>query len=154
MRPTVDARTGLEIIPPDECRALLRADSVGRLAVIDGGTPFVFPVNYVVDGEAVVFRSADGTKVSSGTRHPVAFEVDVIDRQHRTGWSVVVTGRLEEVTQFDSATLERVQALPVEPWAGGDRPHWMRLVPTRISGRRIPARPEASGTESTGGSAG
>ncbi|HKY66579.1 MAG TPA: pyridoxamine 5'-phosphate oxidase family protein [Acidimicrobiales bacterium] len=152
MRPTLDARTGLEIIPPDECRALLRADDLGRLAIVDGGTPAVFPVNYVVDGDAVVFRTAAGTKLSAGTRHPVAFEVDAIDRGRRTGWSVVVTGRLEEVTHFDAATLDRVQALPVDPWAGGDRPHWMRLVPTRISGRRIPAghrpaRPEGVPSE-------
>ena len=153
MRPNVAARTGLEIIPPDECRALLRADDVGRLAVIDGGAPAVFPVNYVVDGDAVVFRTAEGTKLSAGTRHSVAFEVDAIDRQQRTGWSVVVTGRLEEATRFDAATLERVQALPVEPWAGGDRPHWMRLVPTRITGRRIPARrgPDGGSTEAPAG---
>lgn len=137
MKRTIDARTGLEIIDPDECRRLLATDEVGRLAVIDGGTPAVFPVNYVVDGDGVVFRTAAGTKLAAGTRHPVAFEIDAFDRTSRTGWSVVLTGHLEEATTFDAATLERVRALPVEPWAGGDKPHWMRLVPTRVSGRRI-----------------
>lgn len=138
MRPTFDARTGLEIIPPDDCRKLLASDEIGRLAIVDGGTPAVFPVNYVFDGHAVVFRTAPGTKLSSGPRGPATFEIDAFDRAQRTGWSVVVTGRLEEVTEFDAATLERVRALPVEPWAGGERPHWMQLVPSRISGRRIP----------------
>ena len=52
---------------------------------------------------------------------------------------MVVTGRLEEVTEFDAPALERVRSLPVEPWAGGERAHWMQLVPSRISGRRIPS---------------
>jgi|RhiMethySRZTD1v2_1073278.scaffolds.fasta_scaffold00968_28 uncharacterized protein len=139
MRSSIDARTGLEVIPPDECRALLRAEEIGRLAIIDGGTPAVFPVNYVYDGEAVVFRTAPGTKLSAGPRASASFEIDEFDRRNRTGWSVVAVGRLEEVTQFDAATLDRVRRLPVDPWAGGDRPHWMRLVPSRVTGRRIPA---------------
>jgi hypothetical protein len=50
---------------------------------------------------------------------------------------VVATGRLEEVTPYDAATYERVRRLPVDPWAGGDKAHWMRLVPDRVTGRRI-----------------
>ena len=141
VHPTLDARTGLETIPPDECRRLLAGDEIGRLAIVDGGTPMVFPVNYVLDGEAIVFRTAPGTKLSSGPRHRATFEVDWFDRSRRTGWSVVATGRLEEVTHFDAATHDRVRALPVDPWAGGDRPHWMRLVPSRVTGRRIPDVP-------------
>ncbi|MBN2623445.1 MAG: pyridoxamine 5'-phosphate oxidase family protein [Acidimicrobiales bacterium] len=137
MKRTIDARTGLEVIDPDECRRLLGGDVVGRLAIVDGGTPVVFPVNYVLDGDAVVFRTAPGTKLAVGPRGAVAFEIDDIDRTTRTGWSVLVTGRLEEVTEFDGATLERVKQLPVEPWSGGDTPHWMRLVPSRVTGRRI-----------------
>jgi nitroimidazol reductase NimA-like FMN-containing flavoprotein (pyridoxamine 5'-phosphate oxidase superfamily) len=139
MKRTIDARTGLEIIDPDECRRLLASDDVGRLAIVDGGTPLVFPVNYVLDGDAVVFRTAPGTKLASGPRGSVAFEVDEVDRARHTGWSVLVVGHLEEVTHFDAATLERVSALPVEPWSGGDKPHWMRLVPRRVTGRRIAA---------------
>jgi len=138
VRPTIDARTGLEIIPPDDCRQLLAADEIGRLAIVDGGTPAVFPVNYVFDGRSVVFRTAPGTKLSAARRSPATFEIDAFDREHRTGWSVVVTGRLEEVTEFDAAARDRVRALPVEPWAGGDRAHWMQLVVSRVSGRRIP----------------
>ncbi|HEX6419474.1 MAG TPA: pyridoxamine 5'-phosphate oxidase family protein [Acidimicrobiales bacterium] len=140
MKRTIDARTGLEIIEPDECRRLLATDDVGRLAIVDGGTPLVFPVNYALDGEAVVFRTAPGTKLAAGPRGAVSFEVDAIDRTTRTGWSVLVVGHLEEVDRFDAATLERVRTLPVEPWSGGDTPHWMRLVPKRVTGRRIAAR--------------
>jgi uncharacterized protein len=64
MRRMLDARTGLEVIDPDECRRLLAGDEIGRLAVADGGAPTVVPVNYVVDGDAVVFRTAPGTKLA------------------------------------------------------------------------------------------
>jgi nitroimidazol reductase NimA-like FMN-containing flavoprotein (pyridoxamine 5'-phosphate oxidase superfamily) len=137
MKRTIDARTGLEVLDHDECVQLLAADEVGRLALVDGGAPVVFPVNYRLDGEAIVFRTAPGTKLAAGPRAPVAFEVDAFDRTTRTGWSVVATGRLEEVTQFDPSTYRRMKDMPVEPWAGGERPHWMRLVPNRITGRRI-----------------
>lgn len=139
MKRNIDARTGLEIIDPDECRQLLAGDDVGRLVLVDGGTPSVFPVNYALDGEAVVFRTAPGTKLAHALSGPAAFEIDEFDRAAHTGWSVIVTGHLEEVTAFDAETFDRVTRLPVEPWSGGDKPHWLRLVPSRISGRRIGA---------------
>jgi len=137
MKRTIDTRTGLEIIDPEECRRLLAAEEIGRLAVIDGGSPALFPVNYALDGDAVVFRTAQGTKLQAGPRGRVVFEIDHFDRGTRSGWSVIVGGRLEEVSPYDAETLERVAGLPLAPWARGDKPHWMRLVPDRISGRRI-----------------
>lgn len=53
------------------------------------------------------------------------------------GWSVVATGRLEEISPYDSSTLERVRSLPVMPWATGEKHHWMRLVPDRITWLRV-----------------
>ena len=134
---TADARTGIEWLDRDECLRLLAADHMGRLGVIAGGAPAVFPVNYALDGEAVVFRTDPGTKLDLGPRAPACFEVDCFDRAQHTGWSVVVAGRLEEVTSYDSATLERVRGLAVVPWVGGARAHWVRLVPDRITGRRL-----------------
>jgi nitroimidazol reductase NimA-like FMN-containing flavoprotein (pyridoxamine 5'-phosphate oxidase superfamily) len=137
MKRSIDARTGIEWIDRDECLRLLAGDEVGRLAVVTGGAPAIFPVNYVLDGDSIIFRTDEGTKLRSAGRAPAYFEIDDIDRQHRTGWSVVVSGRLEEVTQFDGRTLQRIQELPVDPWAGGAKAHWMRLVSDRITGRRV-----------------
>ena len=133
----VDARTGIDHIDRDECLRLLADDEIGRLAVNDGGVPTIFPVNYRLDGEAIVFRTAPGTKLQHGPRSLACFEIDRFFRDARTGWSVVVVGRLDEVTHYDARTLARVKELPVDPWADGDKPHWMRLVPTRITGRRV-----------------
>ena len=136
----LDGRTGMERLTTEECLALLATDEIGRLGLVDFGTPVVLPVNYALDGDAIVFRTDPGTKLSRGQGARACFEVDAFDRSRRSGWSVVVTGRLEEVTSFDPDTLVRVRGLPIEPWGGGDKQHWMRLTPDRITGRRIPPK--------------
>ncbi len=120
-----------------ECLDLLATDSVGRLAVLDGRTPTILPVNYALDGEDIVFRTDPGLKLATGPRGPASFEVDDLDRSTRSGWSVVVSGRLEEVTLYDARRWQRVHDLAIDPWAGGEKAHWMRLVGTRITGRRL-----------------
>ena len=137
---TIDRRTGLEVLDRDTCLGLLAGEDVGRLAMATGGAPLVFPVNYALDGETLVFRTDPGTKLDHAGRGRVAFEIDGLDREARTGWSVVVTGRLEEVTHYDTARFERVRRLPIEPWAGGEKAHWLRLIPSRITGRRVGGR--------------
>lgn len=134
---TTDARTGLAWLDREQCLAFLAEEEVGRLAFVVGGTPAIVPVNYRLDGDIVVFRTGPGAKLDDGPGRRVSFEIDSFDRGRRRGWSVVVTGRLEEVTPYDSAAYERVAGLGVDPWAEGDRSHWLRLVPTRITGRRI-----------------
>jgi nitroimidazol reductase NimA-like FMN-containing flavoprotein (pyridoxamine 5'-phosphate oxidase superfamily) len=129
----------IESLERDECLQLLAHDEIGRLAVNVFNLPVVFPVNYRLDGEAIVFRTDEGTKQSRGHWAAVSFEIDHFDRVARLGWSVVVKGRLEEVTAADHETFDRVHALAVDPWGGGDKLHWMRLVPQDISGRRIVA---------------
>ena len=61
---------------------------------------------------------------------------DDIDVPTATGWSVVVRGRLEEVTHSDRDLFERVADL-AKPWAEGEKPHVLRLVAESIQGRRI-----------------
>ena len=130
-----DARTGIEWLDREVCLALLRHEVVGRIAVCAAGVPTIFPVNFTMDGDSIVFRTAAGTKLTAGLREPVCFEIDRMDRVRRAGWSVLVTGRLEEVTPFDGPTHERVSSLTIDPWADGEKPHVLRLVPDRISGR-------------------
>jgi nitroimidazol reductase NimA-like FMN-containing flavoprotein (pyridoxamine 5'-phosphate oxidase superfamily) len=131
-----DARTGIEMMDRQLCLRLLAADEIGRLAVVSGGAPVILPVNYVLDDEAIVMRTAPGTKLE-GARGAACFEIDAFDRAHRHGWSVVVTGRLEEVDRYAPRDLAHVRALDVSPWADGERNHWLRLVPSRITGRRV-----------------
>jgi nitroimidazol reductase NimA-like FMN-containing flavoprotein (pyridoxamine 5'-phosphate oxidase superfamily) len=133
-----DERTGIEMIMRDECVRLLAGEVVGRLGFNLGGSPEILPVNYVLDGEAVVFRTASGSKFEGAGRGPVVFEVDRIDRETRSGWSVLVHGDAHEVTVFDNPELHaRVLELPIDPWARGAKPHLVRIAPRSITGRRV-----------------
>jgi len=127
----------LEVLDPNECLRLLRSAHVGRLAIVRNGRPLIFPVNFALDGNRVVMRTAEGTKHSAADGGPAAFEVDQISIGSRVGWSVVLEGHLHLVTQDHGPTFTRVDHLPLAPWAGHDAPHLLRLVPDKISGRRI-----------------
>ncbi len=96
--PTVDSRTGLEVLDRDECLRLLGSHPVGRVAVVVDAGPLIFPVNYALDGDSIVFRSDAGSKVSGASSgFPMSFEIDGIDEVLHTGWSVVVNGVGREV---------------------------------------------------------
>jgi len=131
-----DVRTGLEELTQRECLRLARTCALGRLAVVVGGRPFVFPVNFTLDGDAVVLRTDAGTKLEGARSGWVAFECDGIDSVYHTGWSVVITGEAEEVD--DPAEIARLEQLPLRPWCEGQKSVWLRIRSRVISGRRIP----------------
>jgi nitroimidazol reductase NimA-like FMN-containing flavoprotein (pyridoxamine 5'-phosphate oxidase superfamily) len=133
---SVDVRRRLEVLERDECLQLLAGRHLGRLAVVAGGQPMVFPVNYALDGEHPVFRTDPGTKLHAASGAPVAFEIDGADMTYHSGWSVVVVGTCEEVR--DAGEIARLARLPLRPWSAGPKEHWMRVRATAISGRRIP----------------
>jgi nitroimidazol reductase NimA-like FMN-containing flavoprotein (pyridoxamine 5'-phosphate oxidase superfamily) len=134
---TLDPRTGIEVLDYAECLRLLASKPVGRIGFAIWGGPEILPVNYVLDGDAVVFATGVGSKLSAVVRSPVVFEVDDTDEQAQSGWSVVVHGLAQEVTAADARTLERVRALPLEPWAAGRKPYYVRVTPRFVSGRRV-----------------
>jgi len=132
----VDSRSGLEAMDEDECLRRLAADTIGRLAVIAGGAPMIFPVNYVLDGNDIVFRTAPGTKLLlAGVDAPVVFEIDEASKLFESGTSVMVHGNLQEVV--DPAERERLSWLPLRTWAPGDRDHYLRIAAHSVTGRRI-----------------
>jgi nitroimidazol reductase NimA-like FMN-containing flavoprotein (pyridoxamine 5'-phosphate oxidase superfamily) len=130
---------GLEMLPFDECLRLLASVPVGRVGFYADGEVVVLPVNHVVDGQDVVFRTARGSKLSAAeARNPVAFEADAYDPQARSGWSVLVNGRAEAV--YEDAEIQRLRRLGLHPWAAAvDRPFWIRIRPASVTGRQTPA---------------
>ena len=90
---------GLEILSRAECRDLLRRASVGRVAVTVGALPAIFPVNYALLGNSIIFLTGEGTKLRAALKRAVvAFQVDHIDEVTGTGWSVMAVGLVEEIT--------------------------------------------------------
>lgn len=135
MTTTEDRLIALDV---QTCTTLLRSRHVGRLAVNEGTAPVILPVNYVLDTDnSIVIRTAPGTKLAWAERSNVAFEVDDIAEDLRLGWSVLVRGRAMKVSAYDGELYERLAALPLEPWAGGEKNNIVRIVPYTITGRRI-----------------
>ncbi|MGZ4666844.1 MAG: pyridoxamine 5'-phosphate oxidase family protein [Frankiaceae bacterium] len=131
---------GLAVLPFDECIRLIGATPVGRVAFAMAGEIEIMPVNHTLDGTTVVFRTATGSKLTAATQASVvAFEVDSWDAVIRDGWSVVVHGRAEQVTDRDQ--LRRLEALTLRPWADAvERPQWVRILPDAVTGRRVRKR--------------
>jgi uncharacterized protein len=137
---------GSEVLATDACWQLLRSSEVGRLAVSITGHPDIFPLNYVVDGGSVVFRTAEGTKLAASVLgRAVAFEIDGYDRDRGEAWSVVIKGRATEIERMQDvfAALD----LPLFPWHASPKHRFVRIEPFDISGRRfhVTGRPVTEG---------
>jgi nitroimidazol reductase NimA-like FMN-containing flavoprotein (pyridoxamine 5'-phosphate oxidase superfamily) len=120
-----------------ECVELLRAGLVGRAVLCTPTGPHIVPVNYSVVDEAVIVRTTPYSILGSQARGSVlVLEIDQFDYERHVGWSVVVTGRADVVT--DAAELEHIQETwnPVA-WAAGSRNVYLRLPWSQVSGRRL-----------------
>ncbi|HYA67396.1 MAG TPA: universal stress protein [Acidimicrobiales bacterium] len=127
----------LEEIGEEECLGLLAGQSVGRLVVIHQGEPLAYPMNYVLDGRTVAVRTDPGTKLDAATLGRVAFEVDQIDPLSHEGWSVLVRGVGRDITDAIDERSEQIRGSGVQPWAEGEKRHWIAISASHVSGRRI-----------------
>ncbi|TVZ03527.1 pyridoxamine 5'-phosphate oxidase family protein [Trebonia kvetii] len=144
MRKLATDRAGLEILHLGDCFGLLGSVPVGRIGFLAGGEVIILPVNFLVDGQDVVFRTAQGSKLSSiEVGHYVGFEADAYDPATETGWSVLVSGLAEIVD--DEADAARLDARELRSWGEPADPVWVRIRPSSISGRRLPAAAPGSG---------
>ena len=121
-----------EELSTDNCWGYLAAQEVGRLGVSVDGLAEILPINFALDGEFIVFRTAEGSKLAKITvNNNVAFEVDGWDDD--SAWSVIVTGTAEVIES--STDLQRFEHLPLRPWLNTVKQTWVRIVPTKVSGR-------------------
>ena len=131
----------MEELSENECLELIAPGGIGRIAYVGRFGPAVLPVNYELHGGAIVFRTAEHGPLDedlrtgiAGADYHVAFEIDEIDAANRRGWSVLVQGPAHHVTEAEQDAVRRAG---VEPWAPGDRELFVRIVPSRITGRRV-----------------
>jgi uncharacterized protein len=118
-----------------ESWVLLREAMVGRLAVAVDDVPDIFPVNHVVDHGTLVFRTAEGTKLSAAVGRHVAYEVDGYDPATGQAWSVVVKGVAREMTALYDVI--DTMGLPLFPWHAAPKPRVVRIEPLDVTGRRF-----------------
>ncbi|MFV0372617.1 pyridoxamine 5'-phosphate oxidase family protein [Microbacterium sp.] len=115
-----------------ECWERLSRQELGRLVTRVGNVLDIFPVNFVVDENTIVFRTAEGSKLTELTiNDEVLFEVD--DHTEVDAWSVVVRGTAHRLDTGDE--VEHADGLPLTPWVPTLKFNYVRVTPTSLSGR-------------------
>ncbi len=138
--PASAARDGVATLEPlgrTECLNFLALGRVGRVGLVVDGRIEILPVNYALDGDAILFRTAQESVLNRASMTDVAFEVDHIDESFRTGWSVLVHGHADNISDTIDATSERLRRLALVTWAPDERPRWFVIRPNSITGRRL-----------------
>jgi len=130
-----------------ECRDLLATCEVGRIVLSLQAMPVALPVAYRLLGPDIVFRSAPGSKLTAAaTNTVVGFEVDQLDSNTRSGWSVLVIGMSRLITSPDE--IAGFEQTPIPEWLPGP-PHYVAIATQRISGRRLAATYDPAGVSTT-----
>lgn len=131
----------IEELDEAESLRLISAGGIGRIAYQSRFGPAVLPVNYQWHDGAIVFRTTRHSALDqdletgiAGGDYNVAFEIDEIDTAGRQGWSVLIQGPAHHVSEDERESAERAG---VQPWPAGDRELFIRIVPHRVTGRRI-----------------
>ncbi|HEX2362944.1 MAG TPA: pyridoxamine 5'-phosphate oxidase family protein [Jiangellaceae bacterium] len=126
----------VNVLNEDECWRLVDGAEVGRLAFVVAGEPEIFPVNFIVDGRALLFRTAEGTKLAGLTvSSRVAFEVDGFEPESGEAWSVVVKGQAERLEHFPD--IYAAENLPIYSWQASPKQWFVRIMPAKVTGRRF-----------------
>ena len=139
--PRLAGVASFEILGRTECLNLLALAHVGRVGLVVNGQPQILPVNYALDGDSVLFRTAEGSVLNQASMTNVAFEVDRIDDLTQSGWSVLLQGHADDIGDAIDATSERLRRLTLVTWAPGERQCWFVIRPHTISGRRLRVLP-------------
>lgn len=128
------------ILSASESWDLLSSVAVGRLVTSVDGRPEIFPVNFAVQNRSVLFRTAEGTKLTSAVMtNEVLFEADAYDAAQ--GWSVIVRGRTRTLRSDEE--IEEADRAGLVPWTATEKAHYVRVAPIiSITGRRFRFGPE------------
>ena len=94
------------VLTPEECRKVLDANHVGRLAYVNANAVDIEPIGYVAAGSWIFFRSAYGAKLEALSHNPfAAFEVDQVAGP--ASWASVVAHGTVYMMPADGAPIEQ-----------------------------------------------
>ena len=129
---------GLSVLGFDECMGLVAGSTVGRIGFVRSGEVEILPVNHLVDGTTIAFRTLYGSKLGAAAQNAaVSFEVDGYDDAAGSGWSVLIKGHAEVITDTD--LLNRLERRGLRTYVTSvPRPQWVLIRPDDVSGRRVP----------------
>ncbi len=125
----------VQILSEAECWARLESTEFGRMAYHLADEVHIAPVNYAVHEGRIVFRSAEGSKLLGVVMNEdVAFEIDLVDEEGDTAWSVVARGRAH-VLEADQA--READNLRLRPWVSPDKHNVVAIAVEELSGREF-----------------
>lgn len=117
----------------EECWEALKNEEFGRLAYRLGEEVNIAPINYAVDGDRLLFRTAEGSKLLGVVMYPdVVFEIDGYDDEFAE--SVIVRGRARLLSESEEHRVENVE---LHPWLDTLKYNVVEIAPTQITGRRF-----------------
>lgn len=121
------------VLTADECWEALRGDEFARLAYVLGDEVNLVPINYAVDQDTLLFRTAEGSKLLGVVMNPhVVLEIDRFDEEQAT--SVVVRG---EARKLEEDEAHRADNVPLRPWTDTHKYNVVEIRPTDVTGRRF-----------------
>ena len=122
---------GVTQLSVEQCWEMLRANEFGRLAFRLVDEVHITPINYAVDHEALLFRTAEGNKLLSvAMGSEVAFEIDEYDEE--SARSVVVRGKPRLLGEDEA---HRAENTPLRPWVSALKYNVVEIVPEAVTGR-------------------
>lgn len=125
-----------QTLSTDECWALIAGQTTGRIGFLAAEQVTIFPLNCIVHGRSVYFRTSEEGVIASSHLKQAAFQLDHVDTVTRSGWTILVNGDIERITDPDLLkTLWGSRA--EEPWAPGQRNVFFGIKPGSVSGRRL-----------------
>jgi hypothetical protein len=133
----------LEVLTHEACIERLQRSTVGRMAVIWRGEPHIVPVNYRWVGDAVIVRTDANTPLGNAAGQVAVLEIDSVDDQSRTGWSVVVRGRCSALDDWDAPSPSAEgepsegEASQSRPWPPGAKVRRLRIEAESVTGRLV-----------------
>jgi nitroimidazol reductase NimA-like FMN-containing flavoprotein (pyridoxamine 5'-phosphate oxidase superfamily) len=133
---TTDPRNGMEILDDAASWQLLRSHVVGRMGVAVAGEVDIFPLNYLVHDDTIVFKTAQGSKLAALSANArVTFEIDGYSPESGDAFSVVIKGLAQPLQRFSE--IYSAEDLPLFPWNASPKEFFVKITPRQIAGRRF-----------------
>lgn len=123
------------ILTETECWQLLHQEEFGRMAYHLADEVHIAPVNYATDRGRLVFRTAEGSKLLGVVMNEdVAFEIDRIDDEAESAWSVIARGHARILEGQDHRDADNLR---LRPWTSSNKHNVVAIDVTEVTGRRF-----------------
>lgn len=123
------------ILSEEECWRRLGELEFGRIAFHLADEVHITPINYALDGGRIVFRTAEGSKLLGvAMNEDVAFEIDDVDEEAESAWSIIVRGR---ATILEGEDARNADNLRLRPWVATEKFNVVGIEVRELSGREF-----------------